>query len=348
MGVSSFVTVDGVHRGIKKLLITDEFKKYRFVKEVFVTEGGVYKKLRGLPEINYTGNMTEQIVAMSGQLYRLLTLTSSGTLTVPEEMEAEVWMCGGGMAGGAGSTSYGSSGPGIGGVGGFTTQEKVTLTGSIVAVIGAGGSKTTSSSYYSYGSPSSFGELSTKTQYKENSIVYGGTGSGPSDKSEGDGITKYPFGESSLFKCHCAGGGQGGRASLDYYGYSEAYYRPGADGGEDGGDGGPQKTQVKYSGYPVEGSGGLGGVYGGGKGGYGYAGTTYSYDSSTGSYSMSASASCGTPYSATFYGSGGGGGGYAYSYYYDPRYNSNSTSSKDTGDGAEGYQGVIYVRIPIK
>ena len=89
----------------------------------------------------------------------------------------------------------------------------------------------------------------------------------------GDGIAKYPFGDSTTFKSHCAGGG-GGPAS--FYDHSQPYptTTSGGNGGSNGGNGG----------YAGSGSG-AGGDYGGGRGG---------------SYGGSA---------ATFYGGGGGGGG---------------------------------------
>lgn len=47
--------------------------------------------------IAYTGNMTDEIVTMGdGNQYRLLTLISSGTLSIPAEVKADVWLCGGG------------------------------------------------------------------------------------------------------------------------------------------------------------------------------------------------------------------------------------------------------------
>ena len=49
--------------------------------------------------IAYTGNMTDEIVTMGdGNQYRLLTLISSGTLSIPAEVKADVWLCGGGGA----------------------------------------------------------------------------------------------------------------------------------------------------------------------------------------------------------------------------------------------------------
>ena len=53
--------------------------------------------------ISYTGNMIDNIVTMGdGRQYRLLTLTSSGTLSIAAEVKADVWLCGGGANGMAG------------------------------------------------------------------------------------------------------------------------------------------------------------------------------------------------------------------------------------------------------
>lgn len=50
--------------------------------------------------IAYSGAYTDQKdVVMSGKTYRLLTLTGSGTLTLPQEITADVWLCAGGNGG---------------------------------------------------------------------------------------------------------------------------------------------------------------------------------------------------------------------------------------------------------
>lgn len=67
--------------------------------------------------ITYTGTMTDQIVLMSNVAYRLLTLTSSGTLTISNSRKADVWMCNGGNGGTAGDYAGGTGGGGGGGAG---------------------------------------------------------------------------------------------------------------------------------------------------------------------------------------------------------------------------------------
>ena len=80
--------------------------------------------------IVYTGNMTDEIVTMGdGNDYRLLTLTSSGTLSVPKEVIADVWLCGGGAHGCSGD-------PGAGGGGGYVNSaagQKIKSVGAVVA-----------------------------------------------------------------------------------------------------------------------------------------------------------------------------------------------------------------------
>lgn len=142
----------------------------------------------------------------------------------------------------------------------------------------------------------------------------GGTGGG--DEGTGDGISKYPFEDTgySLWagKPHCAGGGQG------VYAYWTGIYSTqgfkGANGGTNGDNGG-----IRYQGQVSSPSGGVGGIYGGG------AGEGYVDDNHKG------------PEKATYYGSGGGGG-----MYYE-----NQDGDGAGYNGASGYQGIVYMRIPV-
>ena len=144
----------------------------------------------------------------------------------------------------------------------------------------------------------------------------GGTGAGGKSEGVGDGLSKYPFGDDSYElwagKPHCAGGGAGGmsqRVGADNFD-SYSY----GNGGSNGSNGSAQTFRAKYG---VEHApGGSGGLYGGGNGGN----ATY------GQYNGA---------NAIYYGSGGGGGAY-YSY-----------NDADIGNGGFGYQGIVYIRIPV-
>ena len=142
----------------------------------------------------------------------------------------------------------------------------------------------------------------------------GGTGAGGRTAGTGDGISKYPFEDTgySLWagKPHCGGGGGGGT----YYQRGSNRYdtRKGGDGGTNGGNGGIDTNNDSHP-------GGSGGAYGGGSGGNG--GTHLSEQ--------------GAGKSAAYYGSGGGGAGL---------YN---TTSHYAFTGGSGYQGIVYIRIPV-
>lgn len=159
---------------------------------------------------------------------------------------------------------------------------------------------------------SSVGDVSVAAVSGKN----GGTGAGGKSEGVGDGLSKYPFGDDSYElwagKPHCAGGGAGGmsqRVGADNFD-SYSY----GNGGSNGSNGSAQTFSAKYG---VEHApGGSGGLYGGGNGGN----ATY------GQYNGA---------NATYYGSGGGGGAY-YSY-----------NDADIGNGGSGYQGIVYIRIPV-
>lgn len=264
--------------------------------------------------ITYTGTMTDQIVLMSNVAYRLLTLTSSGTLTLSKARKGDVWM----VSGGANGTQYG-------GGGGYTKQvDGVTLTGSMAAVVGAGSVYATGSSRP--GKSTFLGNTTNAPDISWGVSLNGGSGGGGyrgNAGGSGDGISKYPFGDaagaklkssgaivSGTDKPHCGGGGGGGVGDNE----SDRFYNGGA-GGTNGGNGGTITNDSSGE------SGGAGGDYGGGEGGTGVNDNNYIHGKA-----------------ATFYGSGGGGGGYW-------------TNSKGTnnlqGNGGDGYQGIIYVRIPL-
>lgn len=209
-------------------------------------------------EIAYSGAYTQKQITSGGVTYDLYTLTGSGTLTVTGTAKnAAIWGCGGGAGGSNGSGSTTSASGGAGGGGGYAADYLGDIAdGAYVVTIAAAGGATSIGSL-----------LSANGAAGRN----GGSGGGGSGK--GDGIAKYPFGDTTNFQCHCAGGGQGNSRFYDHYN-AGATNTGGGNGGSNGGNG-------TYSGS------GTGGTYGGGNGGRYY----------------------GTGEAATFYGSGGGGGG---------------------------------------
>ncbi len=267
--------------------------------------------------ITYTGNMTDEIVTMGdGNQYRLLTLTSSGTLSIPAKVKADVWLCGGGANGGNAWT--GGPKGGYGGGGGFITQALSQVIANITAVVGAAA-----------GDSSIIGDISLSAacgitinanSNPDTTTVVGASGGGGRgtyywDSNQpglkGAGVTTYPFGDTTYFsgKPHCAGGG-GGTSS--HYVSGNGYVGAGGNGGTNGGDGGIGLTAGSYGS-----SGGTGGALGGGTGSSRYLGNR------------------GT--NATFYGSGGGGGSIS----------DDEDDVSSTYNPTSGYQGVIYVRIPL-
>lgn len=144
----------------------------------------------------------------------------------------------------------------------------------------------------------------------------GGTGAGGKSEGVGDGLLKSPFGDDSYElwtgKPHCAGGGAGGMSQRSGANNFDSYSY--GNGGSNGSNGSAQTFRERSG--TEHAPGGSGGLYGGGNGGN----ATY------GQYNGA---------NATYYGSGGGGGAY-YSYY-----------DADIGNGGSGYQGIVYIRIPV-
>lgn len=252
--------------------------------------------------IAYTGTMTDEIVTMTDGQYRLLTLTSSGTLSISQTVQADIWMCGGGSHGGSGSYPQRCDGGG----GGYVNSEYNQKIKSAVAVVGAATGT------------SSFGEISAAGATDEN----GGSGGGGGYRSAGGtgaGISTYPFNDTTFFsgKPHCPGGGGGADISYsekrDDAGKDPYYCGDGGNGGTNGGSG---SAGAEIGGYwPRDdfANSGTGGVFGGGHGGEVALFTP-------------------PPTDGRFYGAGGGG-----AYDYDGSHNRRGA----------GYQGVIYVRIPL-
>lgn len=238
--------------------------------------------------ISYTGTYQDYgVVQMTGGSYRLLAFTGAGTLNIDKEVKCEVCVVGGGANGVNGR----------GGAGAYLKNQIINdfIGGEIIVGAAQG--------------VSSIGGVSVNAV----SGVSGGTGGGGHSfnfgAGSGDGISKYPFGDTAYTlwanKPHCAGGAGGGIFSRNNGNYT------GGNGGTNGGSG-ANATERSDDGDPL---GGAGGVYGGGNGGRGS-----SYYQNSGS-------------NATYYGSGGGGYG-----------NGNGI----TGSAGSGYQGIVYLRIPVK
>lgn len=273
----------------------------RKVQAVYAGVNGVARKVWGGEEpfaYTYTGEHTESEITWEGQAYRLITLTGSGTFTVTSgSAAADIWLCGGGGRGSSGKITMSVRG-GDGGHGAKAAQlTGHTLQGAYtVSVAGASG-------------VSSFGDA-------VKSASGAGSGGGPgaylSDgvtvTNPGDGESKYPFGDTANFYCHCAGGGGGG--------VDEGNNASSGNSSKSGGNGGSNGGAGTYN----NGGGGNGGNYGGGVG-------SLATKTNTGSIKVTRQAGAGS-----YYGSGGGGGAGVYDY--------------GASNGAAGYQGVVYVRIP--
>ena len=234
------------------------------------------------------------IVTMSDDKgYRLLAITQSGNLAFSAPVKMEVCVVGGGANGFEGNWA-----PGYGGAGAYMKNQVIEEFESGEVVVGAAQGV------------SSIAGVSVAAVSKNNGGTGGGGchGSNYSTGGTGDGLSKYPFGDTSyelwLNKPHCAGGGGAAdsvKADENDYPDGAWFLYTGGNGGSNGSNGGNPKYDGLSS-YEYA-PGGSGGSYGGGNGqGVGHATS---------------------PSNATYYGSGGG-----------------STRS--------GYQGIVYVRIPVE
>lgn len=251
--------------------------------------------------ITYTGAYTDYgMVTMSdGARYRLLAFTASGTLSIEQPVNCEVCVVGGGANG----NNYN------GGAGAYLKNQVIeAFEGGSVVVGAAQGA-------------SSIAGINVNTVSGKNGGTGGGAGSTTyNSPGTGDGLSKYPFGDTgfSLWsgKPHCAGGGAGGDHEYRYDEDDEQYKvcYDGGNGGTNGSSGGKGARRNYVIG--PGGDRGSGGTYGGGRGGHdGDASARGSGDA------------------ATYYGSGGGGYGGG-----NPIMGAPSVGS--------GYQGIVYMRIP--
>lgn len=256
--------IGGVAKKIKKGYIGDE----NGIARLFFS-GGVDVATMA---ISYTGNHTDQVVTMGdGKQYRLLTLTSTGTLTLEEKVNAEVWLCNGGKSGSKGSVNTSSKNyyGGNGGAGGNFSWGNVSFDKTTVTIASANGTSSFGLTLSSSGTGAGGGKGGQSVYYNSPRGANGAGGSAASADTR-------PFKDSYFTQYPCAGGGGG---ELSHTGTK--YY--GGCGGSSTTAGATGSSSIKC----------VGGNTGGGRGGY-VAGT-FTIASNPGD-------------AATYYGSGGGGG----------------------------------------
>lgn len=314
----------------------------RKIKKGYVGVNGVAKLFwSGLTEFIYTGTMTETIVIVEEKEYKLLTLTTSGTLLLSgNNPKVTIWMCGGG--GGGAQTWVGGGG---GGGGYVATSSDLILTGTYPITIGTGGvggtgGYTTLSAGTNGGTTNGFGlsalggygALAPSSYPNGGAGGSGGGGGGGGTTGigglifqngvggAGSGISTVPFGLTDIFSPHCGGGGGGGYYRIFESGYKNSY---GGNGGSDGAKGNIGRDSGSGDNYVLDpgGGGGTGGILGGGKGG--------SYSSSV---VINAGITAGS--NASFYGGGGGGGG-----------GFGREILGYSAAGGNGYQGIVYILV---
>ena len=244
-----------------------------------------------------------------GNDYRLLAITQSGNLVFAEPVNVEVCVVGGG-ANGNQTTTIGQGNTSFAGAGAYMVNQVIEAFEGGTVVVGA-----------AEGVSSIGGASVNAVSGKSGGTGAGGNTNSTSSAGQGDGLSKYPFGDDSyelwLDKPHCAGGAAGGTGTnIDLP--TTRYYTTGGNGGTNGSNGGVATSLSSKYDRPF--LGGVGGTFGGGNGG------GYSDDGSN----VSAT-------NAAYYGSGGGGGAYTETYY------ENAMPTK----GGIGYQGIVYVRIPV-
>lgn len=318
MASAMYVGVGGKAEKIKKLYVGVDGKA-RKVKKLYVGVNGK-AQLVYIAEskfISYSGTYIAptSTTTINGKKYNIYTLTKSGTLKF--EGEALYWMCAGGGGGGTGS----KDGSGGGGAGGYIKTGELEG-GSYVITIGVGGDTDTDGTATKIGSLSAAGGKRGGGK-KVPVTVQGYTYYIYEDGIGGDGASGGGCGAGSNF--HDVGKGEGettrpfGLSSMDAHsaGGAGGQFRGsgghmlGGKGGSDGSDGLSGRV-VESGSYFIS-----GGEKGGGTGG----GTT-----TINGYGRN----------ATFYGSGGGGAGA-----------SSTFDSDEDNDGGKGYQGVVYIAIPV-
>ena len=212
----------------------------------------------------YTGTCTESEVTIDGELYTVLTLTSSGTLSIDRPISADVWLCGGGANG---RESPGTTISGGGGGGGYVN------TGTLEIIEPLTVSVPSAQGYASIGGltadpgEQTYANLKNEWNHGGNGGSGGGEGGSNTSGSSGDfwgGLGERKTTVPSLFGItdrHCAGGG-GGQVRSGFGSYIN-----GGAGGSNGRNG----SEKDSSDYDLTSKIASGGNKGGGKGGGGHA-----------------------------------------------------------------------------
>lgn len=311
---SIYIGISNIARKIKKAYIGDSSNIARLIYDTSTGESSNTAHYHPCDlNITYDGAYTDQrAVTIDGKVYRVLTLTSSGTLTVNNAVTGDVWMVGGGS-----NARYNG-----GGGGGYSLYlQNISIGNTTTVVVGAGATPGYSSGG-SGGGVSSFGSNSTTkptSPYRNGGSGGGGQRHGSTySGGTGDGRSKYPF-ETSSFIAYPHGAGGGGGAGKLYDEDAQEYkYYNGGKGGTNGGNGSSYSTTT-YASQKAS----SGGNRGGGSGSSRPSGSVGSSGDGT---------------AATYYGGGGGGAGRSY--------DEEDGSYDGSGYGGAGYQGIVYVRIP--
>ena len=233
----------------------------------------------GAVKVGYTGDMIDEIKTINGEEVRLLTLTSSGVLTLSKATEADVWLCDGGNRGDYDTSNQKGHKGGNGGKFGYFQAVKIEKTTTIIV-------------------GSEMGTTSVGTLVAD-IVGSGGGGAGDSRNTNtglaGGGMSTIPFFDQANFDPHCAGGGGGGW-------YNGTYRAHGGAGGTDGGNG----TTSSNTSSDKTLTGGAGGTRGAGAGGVAYTSGTSAGAGGQGLYYGAASGGAGSwkRYDGWFHGGG--------------------------------------------
>lgn len=212
---------------------------------------------------SYTGTYTESEITIDGVVYTVLTITSSGTLTVNRAIDADVWLCGGGANGKTRRASSPAFYAGGGGGGGYANSGTLAIEASLaITVPSAGGTANCGGIIANPGSSDVSGGASRGTDGGSGGGE-GGSNSSLGGVGKGAGTSTIPT-QFGLAQAHCAGGAGGT--------YSDHY---GGNGGSNGSDG-YERTSISSNGRKGGAVGGGNGnssatFYGGGGGGANYA-----------------------------------------------------------------------------
>ena len=269
-----YVGISNLSKAVRNIFVGIDGVAHEIV-EGYVGVNGVAKlfyQAHSSLEYIYSGTYTVSEQSIDGVDYVILTLTSSGVLTVSRTITTDIWMCGGG--GNGGDTSQSVQGGGGGG-GGYINSISKQLSGNTTCIIG------TAAGVTSLGTTIANAGGNGSGNNGGNGASGGGSGGTLQAPGTGEGVSTIPAGF-GVSNAHCAGGGGGSGMWSGFQTFS------GGVGGSNGANGG---NNIAVSSGPAY--GGSGGEKGGGGGGL----------CSNSAISMNNGGN------ATYYGSGGGGGG---------------------------------------